>query len=59
MAWLVGALTVSVVLGASYLFVDRLVSSAHDPIDHPAHPLTDEQARAQVVEAAKEFVGTS
>ncbi len=50
------ALGVSLLLGGSFLFVDRLHSSPSDSLDHPISPVTDDQSEAQVVESAKRIV---
>lgn len=55
-ALLIAALMVSLVLGGAFLLVGRLHSSPGDVLDHPVHPLTDEQAEGQVVETAKQIV---
>ncbi|HZA09241.1 hypothetical protein [Mycobacterium sp.] len=52
---LVGALMVSLVLGGA-LVLTHALRSPSDTINHPAHPLTDDQARAQVVESARQIV---
>jgi hypothetical protein len=49
------ALTVAVAAGAVFL----VVRSRGEALDHPAHPLNDEQTRAQVVEPAKQIVAVA
>ncbi len=51
---LCGVLLVSLVLGASFLAVNR--SGPSGAPSQPADPLTDDQAAAQVVDSAKEIV---
>ena len=51
---LCGVLLVSLVLGASFLAVNR--SGPSGAPSKPADPLTDDQAAAQVVDSAKEIV---
>jgi hypothetical protein len=46
------ALTTAVAAGLVFL----VLRSHGNALDHPAHPLNDEQARAQVVEPAKQIV---
>jgi hypothetical protein len=53
------ALAISLLLGGAFLSIDRLHSSPSDYLDHPDHPVTDDQSKAQVVEAAKEIVATA
>jgi hypothetical protein len=50
------ALAISLLLGGAFLSIGRLHSSPSDYLDHPDHPVTDEQSKAQVVEPAKEIV---
>ena len=50
------ALTVSLLLGGSFLSVSRLHSSPADFLDHPANPVTDDQSESQVVVPAKQIV---
>lgn len=52
---LAAALTMSLLLATAFLLVDHFRQSA-GPLDHPAHPLTDRQAMAQVLEPAREIV---
>lgn len=53
---LLTALMVSLVLGGAFLLVNRLHSSPEDTLDHPSHPLSDDQAESQVVEQARQIV---
>jgi hypothetical protein len=53
------ALAIPLVLGGAYLVVDRLHSTPSDALDHPAHPLDDNQSKAQVVEPVKDIVALS
>lgn len=55
-ALIAAPLTVSLVLGGAYLLVDRLHSPPSDALDHPTHPLDDNQSKAQVVEPVKQIV---
>ncbi|MBV8786925.1 MAG: hypothetical protein JOZ00_09575 [Mycobacterium sp.] len=48
------ALAIPLMLGGAYLAVDRLQSS--DALDHPAHPLDDNQSKGQVVDPVKDIV---
>ena len=48
------ALTVLVAAGAAFLVLAR-----HDALDRPAHPLSDEQSKAQVLEPAREIVAVA
>ncbi|WP_375488215.1 hypothetical protein [uncultured Mycobacterium sp.] len=50
------ALAISLLLGGAFLSISRLHSSPSDYLDHPDHPVTDDQSKAQVVEPAKEIV---
>lgn len=50
------ALTASLVLGGAFLAVDRLHSTPADVLDHPADPIGDDQARTQVIDAARQIV---
>lgn len=55
-ALLAGALSISLTLGAAVVAVQRLHPSRGDAVEHPAHPLSDEQTEAQVVGQAKNIV---
>ncbi len=57
-ALIAAALTMSLLLGGMVLLVGRLHSSADDFLDHPAHPVSDDQSEAQVVEPARQIVRT-
>jgi hypothetical protein len=46
----------TLVLGATFLAVDRLHSSTTDAVEHPDQTATDEQTRTEVVEQAKRIV---
>lgn len=48
---------VSLVFGGAFLAVDRLHATPADAVGHPSNPVTDEQSRAQAVDAAKRVVG--
>lgn len=50
------ALLLCLVLGSSFIVLHRLRDLRGAAVEAPAHPLTDEQARQQVVEAARQFV---
>lgn len=50
------ALSISLVLGGSFLAIDRLHSTTDEILDHPAHPSTDDQSKAEVVQQAKHLV---
>lgn len=39
--------------------MERLHSSSADAVEHPAHPVSDEQTKAEVVEQAKRMVATA
>lgn len=47
---------VSLLLGGAFVLVGRLHSTPSDSLDHPADPINDDQARAQVVESARQLV---
>lgn len=49
-------LTTSLTLGGVFLAVDPLHSTPGDFLDHPADPIGDEEAEAQVIGAAREIV---
>ena len=51
------ALAIPLVLGGAYLLVDRLHSS--NALDNPAHPLDDDQSKAQVVNPVKDIVNVA
>ena len=53
---LAASLTMSLLLGGSFVLVQRLHSAPADFLDHPAHPVTDEQSETQVIEPAKQIV---
>jgi hypothetical protein len=54
-ALIAAALVVSVALGACFLLIQALRPSVDDALNHPDHPLSDDQARAQVVEQARQI----
>jgi hypothetical protein len=58
-ALLVSTLSISLTLGGAFLAVDRFHSSAADAVEHPAHPVSDEQTKAEVVEQARRLVTTA
>jgi hypothetical protein len=58
-ALLTGALSMSLTLGGAFLAVDRLHSSPAAAVEHPAHPVSDEQTQAEVVEQAKRLVAAA
>jgi hypothetical protein len=58
-ALLAGTLSISLTLGAAFLAVDRFHSSPADTVEHPAHPVSDEQTKAEVVEQAKRVVAVA
>ncbi|WP_083184876.1 hypothetical protein [Mycobacterium malmoense] len=53
------ALAIPLLLGAAFLMVDRLHSSPVDALDHPDSPLSDDQSKAQVVQAARSVAATT
>lgn len=55
-ALLLAALAVSLLLAGSFVAVGRLHSSPADSLDHPDHPVTDDQREAEVLEPAKKIV---
>lgn len=56
---LAAALLIPLVLGGAFLAVARLHSSPTDSLDHPAHPVSDQQTEAEVVEPAKQLVSVA
>ncbi|MBV8178698.1 MAG: hypothetical protein JO045_07785 [Mycobacterium sp.] len=50
------ALTSALILGAAFLAVGRLHSSAADSVEHPSLTATDEQTKTEVVEQARRIV---
>ena len=50
------ALLLCLVLGSSFIVLHRLRDLRGAAVEAPADPLTDEQARQQVVEPARQFV---
>lgn len=58
-ALIAAALAASLLLGGAVLLVARLHSTPSDVLDHPAHPITDDQSRSQVVEPARQIVAQS
>jgi hypothetical protein len=56
---LAAALVWTLVLGATFLAVGRLHSSASDSVERPSHTATDEQTKAEVVEQAKVIVAVA
>jgi hypothetical protein len=57
-ALVAAALAVSLTLATGFLLVQHLRPSASS-VDHPAHPLTDSQTMAQVIEPTKEIVAVA
>jgi len=55
-AWTAAALTASLLLGAAFLGVARLHVTPSDILDHPAHPVGDQQSEAQMIESARQIV---
>ena len=55
-ALLIGALLMSLALGAGYLVIN---GSSVSGADHPAEPLTDDQAAGQVVGSARQIVSAA
>jgi len=53
------ALALSLLLGGSVALIDRFHSSPADLLDHPDHPVSDDQSEAQVVEPAKQIIATA
>ncbi|MCV7075393.1 hypothetical protein [Mycobacterium szulgai] len=53
---LAAALATSLLLGIAVLLTDTLHSSAAGALEHPAHPVSDEQTQAQVVDSARQIV---
>ncbi len=58
-ALIAAALMLSLLLGGLILSVGRLHSSAADSLDHPAHPVNDDQSEAQVLEPARQIIRTA
>ena len=56
MALTAAALGMSLVLGTAFLLIQHF-RPAVGSLDHPAHPMTDSQTMAQVLEPAKQIVG--
>jgi hypothetical protein len=50
-------LTAGLVLGAAFLVLSRLHSSATGALEHPSHTATDQQTKAQVVDQARFIAG--
>lgn len=53
---LAAALALCLLLGTALVLTDRLHSSTAETLERPAHPASDEQTQAQVVESAKQIV---
>ncbi len=53
---LAAALTSTLFLGAAFLAVGRLHSSAADSVEHPGRTATDEQTKTEVVDQARVIV---
>ncbi|MCV7195140.1 hypothetical protein H7J74_01370 [Mycobacterium angelicum] len=53
------ALATSLLLGIAVLLTETLHSSAADALEHPAHPASDEQTQAQVVDSARQIVAVA
>lgn len=49
-------LALSLLLGGAVALIDRFHSSPADFLDHPDHPVSDDQSEAQVVEPAKQII---
>ncbi|WP_216639747.1 hypothetical protein [Mycobacterium sp. 1164966.3] len=55
-ALLWAALVVSLTLGGAFVVVSQLRPSPAEVLEHPANPVTDDQSRAQVLDAAHQIV---
>lgn len=53
---MVGTLLVSLILGAVFITLHRTEDLRGAAVERPAHPLTDAQAKEQVVTTARQFV---
>lgn len=51
-----GTLMVSLVFGAAFIVLHRTKDLRGPAVERPAHPLTDEQSREQVLHTARQFV---
>jgi hypothetical protein len=51
------ALAISLVFGGLFLSIGRLHLSPTDRLEHPDHPVTDDESETEVVEPAKQIVG--
>ncbi|WP_197499772.1 hypothetical protein [Mycobacterium sp. E2989] len=58
-ALIVVALAIPLLLGAGFILLERLHSTAADALDHPANPVGDDQSRAQVVQSTQSIVATA
>jgi hypothetical protein len=58
-ALLAAALTMSLLLASVVVLVGKLHSTPADTLDHPAHPVTDDQSENQVLEPAKQIVASA
>ncbi|OBF80420.1 hypothetical protein A5791_08460 [Mycobacterium sp. 852002-51163_SCH5372311] len=55
-ALIFAALVVSLTLGGAFVVVSQLKPSPAEVLEHPANPVTDDQSRAQVLDAAHQIV---
>lgn len=55
-ALLAGALSISLTLGSAAVAVQRFHSGSADAFEHPAHSVSDDQTKAEVVGQAKRLV---
>jgi hypothetical protein len=53
------ALIMSLVLASAYVWLEHRASSAASRRDHPAQPLTNDQAEAQVLQSAQQIVAAA
>jgi transcription termination factor NusB len=51
-----GTLLVSLILGATFIKLHRTEDLRGAAVERPAHPLTDAQAKDQVVDSARQFI---
>jgi hypothetical protein len=55
-AVLAGVVSIAVLVGAAFLVINRLHSSAANVVEHPGPAATDAQTQSEVVEQAKDIV---
>ncbi|MGV0991913.1 MAG: hypothetical protein ACOYBX_00025 [Mycobacterium sp.] len=56
MMLIAGALLINLVFGAAFITLHRIKDLHGAAVDPPAHPLTDEQSKDQVMTTARQFV---